>query len=105
MHSLCRTGRSGAKVFLDGDLFLAHLVGEDEKGGVDALVDVDGLLLALAFVGVGFDGFDEVGDAADALFDGGDELHAGDEGFEPIDGVIEERAVEIRRARTRGRWR
>ena len=50
------------------------------------------MLLALAFVGVGFDGFDEVGDAADALFDGADELHAGDEGFEPAEGVGEGRA-------------
>ncbi len=38
---------------------------------------------------------DEVGDAADALFDGVDQLHAGDEGFEPTQGIREHRAVEV----------
>ncbi len=40
----------GREVFLDDDLFLAKFVPEDDQRGMDAVVDVDGLLLAFALV-------------------------------------------------------
>ena len=95
VHSLWSGGRSGAKVLFDHDLFFAQLVGEDDHRGVDAVVDVDRLLLALAFVGVGFDGANEVGDPADALFDGVDQLHAGDHGLEPTERLGQQRPIEF----------
>ncbi len=85
----------GGEVFFEDDLLFAKFVAEDDERGVDAVVDVDGLVLALALVGVGFDRLDEVGDAADALFDGADQLHAGDERVEPAQGVGEGFAGEL----------
>lgn len=87
-------GRLAPKLFFEGELFFAELVGEDDEGRVDALVDVDGLLHAFAFIGIALDGGDEIGDAGDGFFDGADELLAGDKGFEPVEGVREDGAVE-----------
>ena len=88
-------GKVGGEIFFEGDFFFAEFVAEDDERGIDAVVDVYALELALALVGVGFDGHDEVGDAANALFDGADELHAGDERIEPAKGVGEGLAREL----------
>src|SRR6266851_2362349 len=94
----------GGKVLLDHDLLLAQLMGKNNEGCMDAVVDVDGLALPLALVGVRFHGVDEIGDAADALFYGVDQLHAGDKRIQPTEcigeagpGELTAGALEFRR--------
>ena len=62
----------GGKILFDDYLLFAQLMGEDDEGGVNTVVDVNGLALSLAFVGIRFDCVNEIGDAADTLFDGAD---------------------------------
>src|SRR5665213_1164436 len=86
----------GGEFFLDHNLLLAKLVGENDERGMNAVVDVDRLALpSFALVSVGLHREYKIGDPADALFNRADKLHAGDQGSQPAQGIGEDRAGKL----------